>query len=247
MFVRFRETARRLQASLIETRRADGRVRHRHVASLGSIAHQPTVTDRLGFWTALHQRLARLSNQVDGRTYGAILAAVHARIPMPTQDEQCEAALECARSDARFWEGIGGAQAGTAKEMQEIADTTARTAAKNEKAAADAAAKAKAAQERAERIERGEEIGTISKPLTRAEFIAASGMTHQQVRQCELIAEIGEMGGFEMVVAEILKRKERAERAAVRSTHELLTAVRAAHGEDACTRIAALATSRKLC
>ena len=37
MFVRFRQTAYRLQVSLVETRRAEGKVKHEHVASLGSI------------------------------------------------------------------------------------------------------------------------------------------------------------------------------------------------------------------
>jgi hypothetical protein len=38
MFVRFRQTPRRLQASLVETRRSNGKVRHEHIASLGSVA-----------------------------------------------------------------------------------------------------------------------------------------------------------------------------------------------------------------
>jgi hypothetical protein len=37
MFVRFRQTAQRLQASLVETRRIDGKVRHEHIAGLGSV------------------------------------------------------------------------------------------------------------------------------------------------------------------------------------------------------------------
>lgn len=37
MFVRFRQTRKRLQASIIETRRADGKVRHEHIAGLGSV------------------------------------------------------------------------------------------------------------------------------------------------------------------------------------------------------------------
>lgn len=80
MFTRFRETGRRLQVSLIETHRLEGRVRHTHVASLGSIAVAMSPADRATFWTKLHQRLAELSNRVIGETHAAILGAVHARM-----------------------------------------------------------------------------------------------------------------------------------------------------------------------
>jgi hypothetical protein len=88
MFVRFRETARRLQASLTETRRQGGKVRHEHIAGLGSVPIAPTTTDRIAFWTKLHQRLDALSNRLDAAQRGAILTAIHARIPMPTLDDQ---------------------------------------------------------------------------------------------------------------------------------------------------------------
>jgi hypothetical protein len=80
MFVRFRETARRLQASLTETRRLGGKVRHEHVAGLGSVPLSPSASDRIVFWTKLHQRLEALSNRVDASQRGAILTAIHARI-----------------------------------------------------------------------------------------------------------------------------------------------------------------------
>jgi hypothetical protein len=41
MFVRFRETGRRLQCSLIETRRANGKVQHEHIGSLGAVPISP--------------------------------------------------------------------------------------------------------------------------------------------------------------------------------------------------------------
>jgi hypothetical protein len=103
MFVRFRETARRLQVSLVETGRTGGKVRHSHVASLGSIVRGPSVAERVAFWAALYQRLGRLANRVNGEAYGAILAAVHARIPIPTQEEQRAAAVESAQDEVRFW------------------------------------------------------------------------------------------------------------------------------------------------
>lgn len=69
MFVRFRPTAYRLQATLVETRRVDGRVRHEHIASFGSVEMPPSVEDRIAFWQRLHERLAKLSNRVDARAH----------------------------------------------------------------------------------------------------------------------------------------------------------------------------------
>ena len=60
MFTRFRQTARRLQVSFVETRRINGQVRHSHVASLGAIRVSPSAADCIAFWTKLHQRLATL-------------------------------------------------------------------------------------------------------------------------------------------------------------------------------------------
>jgi hypothetical protein len=87
MFVRFRQSLRRLQLSLVETRREGGKVRHEHVASLGAIPTPLTVAGRVEFWQRLHQRLGRLSNRLDGEMQTKILGAVHARVPMPTVDE----------------------------------------------------------------------------------------------------------------------------------------------------------------
>jgi hypothetical protein len=102
MFVRFRQTARRLQASLIATSRYGGKIRHEHIAALGSAPSSPSVEDRITFWTKLHQRLDMLPNRVDTAQRGAILAAIHARIPMPTLDDQQTVRLAHARADVRL-------------------------------------------------------------------------------------------------------------------------------------------------
>jgi hypothetical protein len=59
MFIRFRQTKRRprLQVSLVETRKEGRRVRHEHIASLGSIALPFSTTDRVAFWDKLDTRL----------------------------------------------------------------------------------------------------------------------------------------------------------------------------------------------
>jgi hypothetical protein len=87
MFVRFRERGHRLHCSLVETRRADGRVRQEHIGSLGSTAAAPSVRDRLEFWERLHGRMAKLGNRVDSAAQAKLLGEVHARIPMVTLDE----------------------------------------------------------------------------------------------------------------------------------------------------------------
>ena len=65
MFVRFRQAnidckqhwgyARRV----VKTRRVNGKIRHEHVASLGSIENA-AVAGRIAFWQQVHERLAKL-------------------------------------------------------------------------------------------------------------------------------------------------------------------------------------------
>jgi len=54
----FRRTRHRQQVSLVETRCVGGKVRHEHVAGLGSIETPASVDACLAFWVRLHQRLA---------------------------------------------------------------------------------------------------------------------------------------------------------------------------------------------
>ena len=88
MFVHFRETPYGLAMSLVETRRESGKVRHEHVASLGSIEMPLSVAARIDFWRVLHERMAQLSGRLDAETRDKIIAAVHARVPMVTPEEQ---------------------------------------------------------------------------------------------------------------------------------------------------------------
>ena len=81
MLVHFRETPYGLAMSLVETRRENGKVRHEHVASLGSIETPPSVAARIEFWHGLHERLAQLSHRLDAETRGKVMSAVHAASP----------------------------------------------------------------------------------------------------------------------------------------------------------------------
>jgi hypothetical protein len=87
MFTRFRIVGHRLQISLVETRRVDGKVSHEHIASLGSIHEPITTADRIAFWSRVHQRMAKLSNRIDASASGKILGDIHAKVPMVTIDD----------------------------------------------------------------------------------------------------------------------------------------------------------------
>jgi hypothetical protein len=77
----------RLQVSILETRRVGGKVRHEHIASVGSIETPLNVADRVAFWQRVHERLAKLSNRIDPATQGKILGDIDAQIPMVTPGE----------------------------------------------------------------------------------------------------------------------------------------------------------------
>jgi hypothetical protein len=106
MFVRFRQTKRKLQVSLIQTRRADGRVRYEHIAQLGSIEMLQSVPGRIAFWKRLHERLARMADRVDPKARAKIFSDIHARIPMVTLDEQPQLKIETAEAQDRVQDDV---------------------------------------------------------------------------------------------------------------------------------------------
>jgi hypothetical protein len=191
MFVRFRQTRSRLQCSLIETRRVDGKVRHEHIASLGAVPAAPSVADRIAFWAQLHQRLGRLSNRVDAETQGKVIGQIHARIPMVTPDEQRQLQKENAEADERFWSGLHDMHASTVKERKELIAAAQRAVADGEAAATNAAAKAGHARERLAKIERGEDVaGGLGKPVDVEALMLANGFTKRDLRDMERLHEL---------------------------------------------------------
>ena len=62
--------------------------------------------ERLAFWAKLPQRLARLGNRVGPDDQAKVYAALHARIPMVTPDEQRAIQEANAEGDERFWEAM---------------------------------------------------------------------------------------------------------------------------------------------
>jgi hypothetical protein len=220
MFVRFRQTKHRLQASVIETRRIDGKVRHDHIASLGSVEVPLTVVSRLAFWQRLHERLAKLSNRIDAAMQGKIMGEAHGRIPMVTADEQLSLQLENAEAEERFWTGRRDTDQATAEDHKGLAAHVAQVIASSQTAGADAAAKAAAAKERVERIKKGEDVpGGLGKPVTREDFERAlikAGMTKGELRHIKIVGELARLAPIKEWIDEVHEAVERARRATIR-------------------------------
>lgn len=216
MFVRFRQTARRLQVSLVETARLDRRVRHSHVASLGSVPREPSPADRIALWIQLHQRLGRLSNRIDAATQGAILTAIHARIPMATPDEQQAEQLAAAQEDARQRGILADIQTGLVDDNKVLLTKVAATIATLEATATAAAADADAAKERLAKVKRGEAV-SVDRPMTRAEVLKAAGWTEADARHAARLIRIDRLGGWKTLMDEEMKRQRRGEKAVSRA------------------------------
>jgi hypothetical protein len=193
MFVRFRETQNSLQISLVETHRVYGKVRHEHVASLGSVPLAPTVADRVAFWVSLHERLAMLGNRLDGEAQARVLAAVHERVPMVTADEQRALQLAKAESEERFWAGMVDLNQAT------LAAAVAGKVGAPEAAAAAAAAEAAAVRDRIERIRRGEDVaGGLGQPMSREDAVRIlrdARLTTADLAAMHWAAELAELAG----------------------------------------------------
>jgi len=100
--------------------------------------------------------------------------------------------------------------------MKALTASAARRIAEREPVAADAAAKAQAAGERLARIEQ-DEVGTIGRPLTRKDVIAAIGWKPSDFRHAYRLVDIEALGAHDELMAEIIRRNREAEKAASRT------------------------------
>ena len=230
MFVRFRQTKTRLQASLIETRRIDGKVRHEHIASLGSVDEPPSVDGRIAFWQRLHERLGKLSNRLDAAAQAKVMAAVHARIPMVTADEQRALQLENAKDDLRFWDALADMHASTVEGNKGLAAAAERTIAKSEAERANAAEHVEQAKERIARIERGEDVpgGLGKNPLDLERILRDAGWSRSDIQHvhdlnllCESVAD-GEDAVIKKLVAVSMRSSDLASKRWVRKMLRVL-------------------------
>jgi hypothetical protein len=92
MFMRSRLKHRRLQFSLVDTNRVDGKVQQTHVATLGSVPPKMTIADRVAFWDQAHDRLARLASRLGKDGYTKIIKELRAKVPTVTAAERRKAA-----------------------------------------------------------------------------------------------------------------------------------------------------------
>ena len=90
----------------MHTRRVAGKMQSEHIASLGTVAADVSVRERLAFWAELPARLARLGNRVGVEDHAKIYGALHARIPMVTPEEQRDLQAENAKDGFGARSGI---------------------------------------------------------------------------------------------------------------------------------------------
>jgi hypothetical protein len=220
MFVRFRETEYRLQLSLVETRRDGGKVRHEHIASLGSIEAPPSVAARIEFWRRLHERLGRLGNRVDPATQAKLLGDVHARVPMVTMEEQQALKLENAETDARFWADIHDVNEQRIGGQRQVIALTEADIAKSQAAVANAANHSAEANERVERLKRGEDVpgGLVRPALDLEKVLRKAGFSTSDLTYARLSASLPEDAIPKIAQAAV----EGSERATRRMTRKLV-------------------------
>ena len=115
-----------------------------------------SVRERLAFWAKLLERLARLGNRVGPDDQAKVYAALHARIPMVTPDEQRAIQEANAEGDERFWEAMRDIGASSIEEHKALIARAETKIAKHAAGAAKAGERGQAAKDRLERIRRGE-------------------------------------------------------------------------------------------
>ena len=156
---------------------------------------------------------------------GAILIAIHARIPMPTMDDHQAVQLEHARADARFWEALAEMHAERIEGHKEVLAPAQRAIAEAEPLAADTSAKARAAKDRLALVEKGEAVAGIPVSMTRADLLRISGMTEAQLQHCQRVAGIAAAGEdrWRLMIDEEQRRKAKVEKTVVRQLHRMAT------------------------
>jgi hypothetical protein len=209
MFVRFRQTKRRLQVSLAESRRTDGRVHQEHVASLGSVPVPPSLQDRLTYWQRLHERLSRLSNRVPADIQGKILGDIHARIPMVTLDEVQAAKIEAAEADERFWSRLHGMHTEQMEGHGRLIAGAEGQIAVSKAEAEKCAAAATEAKDRVERLKRGEDVASrLTKPDWE-KMLRESGWTTSDINRARLLSKVTDAFGNEEVHKLVWERRDK--------------------------------------
>jgi hypothetical protein len=130
----------------------------------------------------------RLSNRLDAELQAKILAAVHDRVPMPTQDEIAALALERAKQHEASWQMMHVQAEGIVEAHKALRDGASKIVTEGEPHVAAAAEGLKAATARRERIQRGENVGVLGKPPSLKEL----GVTPADARHWRLMGGLSE-------------------------------------------------------
>jgi hypothetical protein len=226
MFVRFRAGRRRLALSLVLTKRLNGRVLHEHVATLGSVETPLTIRGRIAFYRGLKDRLDRLMNRIDTAQRKAVVAAIVARIPPPSLDEQRELKLETAKADEQTWSSLRDVNAASGQDHERLSAKAKAAAERAKAAAAEAQALAAEAAERVQRLERGDDVpGGLGKPVDVVNILREAGWT-AHINDAKLLAEVGKVLGKDFVIDAVVKysvkASDRASRRIVRQMAKLI-------------------------
>jgi hypothetical protein len=164
MFVRFRAVRHRLVVNLVAARPADGKIVSEHIARLGSAALPEPISavERILFWHDLKDRwrdlIDRLGNRVTADDRKKVLAAVHARIPKPTEAERQAARIEAARDKVETWEELRASSSRRIELERKSIDTAQRSIAEDQTRVDLAAQNAHAARMVALKLMRSERV-----------------------------------------------------------------------------------------
>jgi hypothetical protein len=191
MFVRFRLQGNRLQASLVQRRRAAGKVQAEHVGTLGSVDAGVSVRERIAFWAKLPRRLAALDNRLSTDEHPAIIAALHARIPMVTVEDLRAVQEESFKDEERFWDTIHDLNASHVEGHKEQIALAEAKIAEMAPEVAKAAEKVEVARNKREKLKRGEVVsGGLGKRVDLRAIIKAAGITPSLLRRIRLFGRL---------------------------------------------------------
>jgi hypothetical protein len=214
----------RLQVSLVEGRRVGGKVRHEHIASLGSVPIPAAAADRIAFWGLAGDRLERLANRI-GNEKEKIVSAIHARIPLFDGEDIRSVQRENAEADEKLWTTLHSGDAEMAEALKEQADQAgARAKISGEMVAA--------AKDRIARIAKGEIVsGGLGKPMTLKGYkkiLRDAGWTAADIRfSKEMNHSLRSEEEFEDFVRQSCEMMHRAEKS---SRWKILRQIRAKRG-----------------
>jgi hypothetical protein len=193
MYVRFRLQGNRLQASLVQGRRAGGKVHAEHVGALGSVDAEVSVRSRVAFWAKIDDRLAALGNRIGTDEHENILGALHGRIPMVTLEDIRAVQEESFADDERFWDSMRDMNASHIEGLKGHIALAASKIATMEPEVAKAAEKVEVARSKREKLKRGEAVaGGLGKRLDLDALIRAAGLTPSMLRRARLFASMTE-------------------------------------------------------